>query len=570
MKLFFQKYLSFIAVIVVLIIPIFAMLPLFHPGFFPIHDDEQVGRLVEMHKTLMDGQIPPRWVPDLGFGYGYPLYNFYPPLFYYTGVIFSLLGVGFIFSTKIALIIGFVLSSLFMYLWVKNRWGRLSGIFAAVVYTYLPYHAVDIYVRGAFPEFFSFIFVPAIFWAMDHLGRSKEKKWIVILGLSLAGLVLSHNLVALQAILFILLYSAYLLFENKKDAPRIITSLVISAAIALGLSAYFWLPSLAEKSFTLVDTILIKELANYTIHFVYPIQLWSSPWGYGGSAAGLNDGLSFQIGKLHILVAFLAFAIVAMKKTSQRFYAMFILGLFIIGIFMTTQFSKFIWDHVSPLWYVQFPWRFLLFVGVFASALAGFVFAESTKLFILRYRILLLLGLVVLFMYQVHREMVPQRYMNVDDDHYIFNISYEVSRMSYEYVPKEVATRKSVVGTTELAIDKNHIASKSYSVISGHMGVREIEDLSQEKKYLVKVDKSGVLQINTYSFPGWEVIVDGKKVSYNDTNTLHLIQIPLTSGNHMVDGVFTNTKVRTIGNIVSVLTAVMVIFSSIYIWKKRK
>ncbi|HSA83405.1 MAG TPA: hypothetical protein VLF20_00780, partial [Patescibacteria group bacterium] len=68
-----------------------AVAPFFLPGFFPMHDDTQVARVFEMHKALIDGQFPVRWVADLGYHYGYPIFNFYAPLAYYIGAFFMVL-----------------------------------------------------------------------------------------------------------------------------------------------------------------------------------------------------------------------------------------------------------------------------------------------------------------------------------------------------------------------------------------------------------------------------------------------------------------------------------------------
>lgn len=104
----------------ILILSFWALAPLFHPGFFPMHDDEQIARLYELHQALSGGQFPPRWVGNLGFGYGYPFYNFYPPLVYYLGEIFYLLGFSLITSTKIVVGLGFVLSGVFIYFLAKE------------------------------------------------------------------------------------------------------------------------------------------------------------------------------------------------------------------------------------------------------------------------------------------------------------------------------------------------------------------------------------------------------------------------------------------------------------------
>ena len=41
----------------------------------------------------------------------------------------------------------------------------------------------------------------------------------------------------------------------------------------------------------------------YANHFVYLHQLFYSPWGYGLSVPGPNDGMSFALGWSHLLLA---------------------------------------------------------------------------------------------------------------------------------------------------------------------------------------------------------------------------------------------------------------------------
>src|SRR3989338_6324726 len=100
----------------VLILSFWAIKPLLIPGFFPMHDDTQVARVFEMGKMLGSGVFPVRWVPDLGYGYGYPIFNFYAPLAYYIGGAFILLGFDALLATKLMMILGILLASVFMYL----------------------------------------------------------------------------------------------------------------------------------------------------------------------------------------------------------------------------------------------------------------------------------------------------------------------------------------------------------------------------------------------------------------------------------------------------------------------
>ena len=105
MFIYFKKYW---AVLIVLGLSFWAVKALLVPGFFSMHDDQQIARLFELDISLKAGQIPPRWVENLGFGYGYPFFNFYPPLVYYLGEIFHTMGFSFINSTKLVILSGFV------------------------------------------------------------------------------------------------------------------------------------------------------------------------------------------------------------------------------------------------------------------------------------------------------------------------------------------------------------------------------------------------------------------------------------------------------------------------------
>ncbi|HQM15052.1 MAG TPA: hypothetical protein PK832_11455, partial [Anaerolineae bacterium] len=61
-------------------------------------------RLAQLERALLHGRLFPRWFPDLGLGYGFPLFNYYAPLSYYLALPLRLLG----FSFEATLLGGFV------------------------------------------------------------------------------------------------------------------------------------------------------------------------------------------------------------------------------------------------------------------------------------------------------------------------------------------------------------------------------------------------------------------------------------------------------------------------------
>jgi uncharacterized membrane protein len=177
-KLFQKKYFWFV---LSLIFTLPAVWFLFKPGvYWNMHDDMQMVRQLELEKCLNDGQIPCRWTPDLGYGYGYPLFNFYPPMPYLVGQVYRFFGFSFMNSVKATAITQIILSSVFMYLLASSVFGSVGGFIGAVFYTYAPYHALNIYVRGAMNEAWASVFFPLIFYFSRKL--ILDKKWKNLFG----------------------------------------------------------------------------------------------------------------------------------------------------------------------------------------------------------------------------------------------------------------------------------------------------------------------------------------------------------------------------------------------------
>lgn len=565
---FFLKYSPFLLVV---LLTVFAILPLFHAGFYPMHDDEQIARLYDLNQALMSGNIPPRIAPNLGFGYGYPFFNFYPSFAYYVGEAFHLLGFGYIVSTKLMLVTGFIFAALFMYLFTREFFGKVGGVVASVAYTYASYHAVDVYVRGAYAEFFAFVWLPLIFWATYRTKKDLKFRYVAIGALAVAGLILSHNLIALMSAPFIAAWLVYLLIKTNSKT-KFITYTAAFFLLGFGLSAYFWLPAYLEKSFTLIN-ILTTELANYSIHFVCVHQLWDSPWGYGGSIPGCYDGISFEIGKVQLLGSFLALAVAtyfyASKKAAEKAQLVFVFTFsLLLSAFLMVKFAKPIWDVLPVLWYIQFPWRFLLISAFLSAFLCGSIFG-----FIHSNKIKLCLGiiLVILLIFSTASRFTPERFFNATDNDYINTkkLRWYTSVLAYEYVPQGIATKKSKIGTTLINISEDEIATRSSSVISGQMNIGTLQDLPQYKKFQVNVSVPGTFQINTYAFPGWTVFVNRNKVSFSSGNKLKLIRINLSEGSFLVEAKFLDTKARTAGNISSILSIITLVMALVVAYKKH-
>src|SRR3989344_3743586 len=231
----------------VIIISLLASLPLFSQGYFPMHDDLQVMRIFQMEKCFMDGQIPCRWVQDMGFGYGQPMFNYYSALPYYLGILIRLLTPLTIIGTvKLLFILSLVISAIGMYMLAKEFFGKTGGIIASTLYILAPYRALDIYVRGALAESVSLAILPFLWYSTYKLIKKPTFAKATFAALIIAFQLATHNV---STLMYFLPTAFWILFWISRNIDfKKIYMLFFSGLLGVGLAAFFILPVIFEKS----------------------------------------------------------------------------------------------------------------------------------------------------------------------------------------------------------------------------------------------------------------------------------------------------------------------------------
>lgn len=561
--------------ILILISAIFIGLDLVKPGLFLMHDDQHVARLFLFDEALKSGQFPVRWVDSLGFGFGYPLFIFYPPLVYIIGEIFHLIGFGFIDSIKLVFFASILFSGISMYVFARELFGKLVGLTAAVAYLLVPYRAIDVYIRGALAESFAFVWLPLILWNFFMINKTQKSLYVILSSVFLALLMITHNLIFLPFMTILPFYLLFLLLTSGKKSATLINFL-FSLILAACLSAFFWIPSLLEKKFTLVDNLLLKDLADYKIHFVYIKQLWNSPWGFGGSAEGLADGISFKIGKLHILFSLLSLVISTvyfwllkrrnLKVNSKILFSLIFFSLFIFSSFMTTNYSSFIWEKLTFLAYLQFPWRYLMFTSLFSSILMGasiaFIKPQIVKIGASLTIIMLLLI--------TNTKLFKPKYIRGDlNDELMTNkktIEWDVSKSSFEYVPNGFPLKRGPMGTNVADLSENDLPTQKAYFLSGAGEISEIKTAPGEYSLKIKALTNSKLRLNSFNFPGWKAIGNGDQLPIEDQNKYKLITLSIPAGELLLVVKFEETPVRAAANYISLISLLGLIALSFKIW----
>ena len=570
---FLKKTLSF-EFIALIIITVLAVLGLLNNQYFSIHDDQHIARLYLLDQAIRQGSLYPRWIGGLGFNFGYPLFNFYPPLIYYVSEFFHLIGFNLLWSLKLMIITGSFISSIGMYLLGKRFFNKKTGLLVATLFTFFFYRTITIYIRGAWAEFFAMSILPLVFLGLDNIYRNKNLKSILLFSINLALLILAHPLIAFPAFFYIGLFFIYYFFCSKNHL-LFVRNVFSGGLLALSLSAFFWLPSIIEKQYTLVDTILTHELANYKIHFIYPIQLWFSPWGYGGSIAGPFDGISFQLGKIHIfltafsLLVFLFYFFIKKERESLKIY-LFLFFLLLFSLFMSVTYSQFIWDKIQYLWYLQFPWRFMTFTGIFISLIAGAGVYYLGKLINADSGVkkaLFNLGIIIIIFITIIKYITYSKTHNLKsyDEKKLTSfeeISWRVSKTSFEFSPVGIKTAKTALGTTTIGLSKKDLTKNSFDILSlnkKEVAVRQTLNKFSKKEFEINSTKPVEFRLNTFNFPGWQASLDGKLIKIIDNNDYKLITVNVPKGNHSLLFSFKDTLVRKIGDIISVIAIILIL-----------
>src|SRR5262245_34724640 len=101
--------------VALLLIVLPALVPTLLPGWFEGHDDLHIYRVIEFDRAVRDGQLPPRWYPDISAGYGNPHPIYYAPLFYAIAELFYLAGLTVVYSLKGAIVVVMLASALGMF-----------------------------------------------------------------------------------------------------------------------------------------------------------------------------------------------------------------------------------------------------------------------------------------------------------------------------------------------------------------------------------------------------------------------------------------------------------------------
>lgn len=492
--------------------------PLFGARFIPTHDGEyHIIRFWQYYTMLSGGTWFPRWAPDLNNGLGIPLFTFQYPFPNVIGSVFHFFGLSFVDSVKWTLGTGYIAAILCCYSWMRRLFAPWVAAIAAVTCAFVPYWFIDLYIRGSVGEVWAFVWVFGSLYAI-----SSGKHLLTAITISL--LIISHNIMAIIFVPFILLYAGI----TRSRA-------VVDTLIGVGISSYFWLPALYEQRF-------ITGLSNVNVFDYFPqvYQLLIPSWGSGfrGQITGGNE-MSYQIGIIPLVLAIITGFSVVRRARLLRNETRFAFILFVVSIILMLPVSQYIWKLIPFMGYVQYPWRLLSIVVVVTPILAGEVVS--------RFRFGWVIAVcAIIFAFGYAR---PVTYEPRTDRQYL---SHESLARGTSSLGNAFQTRW-ITGVTD---GSQAGVSLSSGVVRMKKKAPTIYDIE------VSAAKSGTLTLPTAYYPGWKLVTRSETIE-GVPNAQGLLTFPIQAGEFEAQIRLGSTSWQIVALVISILSLLTAVVSFI-------
>ncbi len=343
-------------------------------GFLGIPDNfdvmEHMRFAVTYSDSLADGKLLPDWSELDNHAFGGAGVRLYPPLTYILLAVVKNVGFSWHTSVVLILMLGMFVGCLGVYYFVKEFYPDGYPLAASLIYALIPYHLFQIYQLFLFGEFMAAAFTPWVFLFGIRLLRGGRVADAMSFTIAFSLVLLTH--IPSTIILAISLVVCFGLQIGEGLNIKKVLLFASSAVVSLILTSFYWLKVVTEVSWIKHDSKAFYDNGLYT-YFVYlfPISL-NPPSFYQLKALWLFDII---IALTLLLFLFMAVLLIRKRKRLDRL-SISLMATAGIALFLTTLPSRPIWDAITLLQKLQFPWRWLSISAFIISVLASAIIAQ--------------------------------------------------------------------------------------------------------------------------------------------------------------------------------------------------
>lgn len=498
------------------------------------HDMAQhLAVMQQFDKVLKTGVPYPRWLPDVNNGYGLPWTSFYPPGFYYLTSLVNAVLNDWAYTLLVISCLTLAGSGLAFYALSLRFYSPLASVIGALVYMTAPYHVLDLYWRGAMPEFVGFVLVPLIVYFAFKLGSDGRARYYAGLGF-FHGLFLVTHIPVAFLLSYALVFYAVVWAARQRDL-RIAVRIFSGIAIALLVGAVYLVPAFFE---------IKRASEHFSAIFPYHGSYLTLLKGSDGFGDAMNVSFVAHVIALLTTVVILrrldppATNYAGAKPEGRELQTRLWIVMAFATTFMCTSFSVYISKLIPKIDLASFAWRWLVIAGLFTALVVAAAIdrlRESTALArgsVWVYRSSILAAIV--FSFWVAAYAVVGGALSHD------TFNPPANFVEAGFIPKGATDPHVLADTPRVVIEPNDSVSE----------IRRWEPYHREVS--VNVSEPSRVRLKTYNFPGWAARVDGNPTPMlSDKDGVQVVEVP--AGVHKIEASFGNTLPRTAGALLSVL-----------------
>ena len=544
-------------------------------------------RIYVFEHAFRAGEWLPRWAPELFVGYGYPIFNFYAPGTYYAALVLRALGLD-IYSTAQALGAlatcagaagAFCLTrSLTAH---RGRAVRAAcGLVAGIAYAYAPYPFItNLIIRADLAETLGLALLPWCALAAWSAARAPRRAGWLWLACGIAALVLTHNLTALVALPVVVAVGVTGAIGGR--SPRVgLTHILAGLTLALGATAFFWLPALAEQRDVQIEVALGGGHKSPTSWLIDPIGATQQTSGARNPQTpvgplDLHSSYPYDLnfppkpsaaqGALAVLAVVCVLAGALGRRAGAAVAGVWLGGTALLWL-LTTTWSSWAWENVPLMRFLQFSWRLYgplsLALGVAAGVGASLV-PRMLPLVALAAGLLAVNTTTARPLWldpAVERDVGGAELVGTENT--LFGAG---TTTGGEFVPRAVdlagyAERRYGNGLLERLYPEFGWVGGRVEALTGQLTVASLASAPTWTEARVQAVTPGVLGFRTLAFPGWRAYVDGREVPLTTAPrdpqlgiSPGFIALEVPEGEHRVQIAFGPTRLRTGAGALSVL-----------------
>jgi hypothetical protein len=511
-------------------------IPFFFRGTPSGHDVEfHMYSWLEVLSQWKQGIVYPRWAALAHFAYGEPRFLFYPPASWILGATLSAI-FPWTLVASIYIWIALVAAGVSMFLVARQWLDRRDATFAAVLYVVNPYHLVIVYWRSAFAELLASSLLPLLLLLLLR-ANEKGRRVTVFLALLLGCAWLVNAPAAVMIHYSLGLLMVVIAWQGR--SPRVLV--VGTAAVLLGaaLAAFYLLPAVYEQKWVnIAEAVSAGSRPQDNFLFIHTADR---------DHDAFNRVISWIAVAEILLTLRAAWAARSWGSRNRTLWYVLVAWSGACAVLMLSLSSP-LWNILPKLRFMQFPWRWMLCLGI--------PFTLLTVLGVRRWAVRLAIYVATLCVLAVvWQHFQPPWWDNATElrqmrDNVATGMGYEGSD---EYTP---------VDADPSSVDKN--ARRVTVDGPAHAAIRVSDWTAEQKLFTAEMSAPDNLVLHLFAYPAWRVEVNGQLVQPKTREGTGQMLVPVEAGANRVQISFVRTWDRSLGVWISLLALILIFVSTQY------